>query len=38
MIESPAISVCKDLLEEGCFLTIYDPKVKKEQIDIELKK
>ena len=36
--ESPAISVCKDLLEEGCFLTIYDPKVKKEQIDIELKK
>ena len=30
--ESPAISICKDLLEEGCFLSIYDPKVKKEQI------
>jgi len=35
--ESPAISICKDLLEEGCFLSIYDPKVKKEQIDRELK-
>ena len=34
--ESPAISICKDLLEEGCFLSIYDPKV-KEQIDRELK-
>ena len=34
--ESPAISICKDLLEEGCFLSIYDPKVKKEQINSEL--
>ena len=35
--ESPAISICKDLLEEGCFLSIYDPKVKREQIKNELK-
>ena len=35
--ESPAISICKDLLEEGCFLSIYDPKVKEEQINSELK-
>ena len=34
--ESPAISICRDLLEEGCFLSIYDPKVKKEQINLEL--
>ena len=30
--ESPAINVCRDLLEEGCFLSIYDPKVKGKQI------
>jgi len=34
--ESPAINICKDLLEEGCFLSIYDPKVKEEQINIDL--
>ena len=31
--ESPAISICKNLLNEGCFLSIYDTKVSKEQID-----
>nr|CAG4636057.1 EOG090X03RJ [Eubosmina coregoni]SVE69713.1 EOG090X03RJ [Eubosmina coregoni] len=30
--ESPAICVCKHLLEEGAYLHIYDPKVEKEQI------
>ena len=34
--ESPAISICKDLLEEGCYLTIYDPKVNSGQIKKEL--
>lgn len=34
--ESPAIKICKNLLEEGCFLSIYDPKVSKEQIDKDL--
>ena len=34
--ESPAIKICKNLLEEGCFLSIYDPKVCKEQIDKDL--
>lgn len=30
--ESPAICICKDLLEEQAYLSIYDPKVKAEQI------
>ena len=30
--ETPAISVCKALLDEGAKLTIYDPKVEKSQI------
>lgn len=30
--ESPAILVCKYLLEEGARLCIYDPKVPKQQI------
>ena len=30
--ESPAINICKRLIEEGAFLKIYDPKVKKCQI------
>lgn len=30
--ETPAISVCKTLLEEGANLDIYDPKVEPEQI------
>ena len=31
--ESPAIKICKGLLEEGCQLNIYDPKVSKEKIE-----
>ena len=34
--ESAAIQICKDLLEEGAILTIYDPKVSKEQIKKDL--
>ena len=30
--ESAAILICKDLLNEGAFLFIHDPKVSKEQI------
>tara|TARA_Y100001970_G_scaffold294355_1_gene451371 strand:- start:5420 stop:6856 length:1437 start_codon:yes stop_codon:yes gene_type:complete len=36
--ESPAINICNDLLEEGCSLFIYDPKVDKKQISIDLAK
>ena len=34
--ESPAISICKDLLLEGAFLSIYDPKVEIKQIHNDL--
>ena len=36
--ESPAIEICKDLLEEGCNLGIYDPRVDQKQIinDLEI--
>lgn len=34
--ETPAITVCKTLLEEGAKLHIYDPKVEPEQIIYEL--
>ena len=34
--ESAAINICKDLLEEGAFLNIHDPKVSKEQIHNDL--
>ncbi len=34
--ESPAIKIAKDLLEEGATLAIYDPKVTKEQISLDL--
>ena len=34
--ESPAISICKDLLDEGCFLSIYDPQVNEKQISAEI--
>ena len=34
---SPCIDICNDLLEEGAFLSIYDPKVSKEQIEKDLK-
>ena len=35
--ESPAINVCKDLLEEGASLVIHDPKVSSDQINFDLK-
>ena len=34
--ESPAIAIAKDLLEEGANLIIHDPKVDKNQIEIDL--
>lgn len=34
--ESAAIYVCKYLLEEGAQLSIYDPKVKEEQMRRDL--
>ncbi len=36
--ESPAISICRDLLEEGALLQIYDPRVEKQKINQELSK
>ena len=35
--ESPAIYVCRDLLEEGARLSVFDPKVKETQIRADLK-
>jgi len=35
--ESPAIYVCQQLLDEGANLSIYDPKVKDEQVIKDLK-
>ncbi len=35
--ESPAIYICRKLLEEGAILNIFDPKVSKNQIDKDLK-
>ena len=34
--ESPAIEICKELLEEGAILQIYDPKVDEVKIESEL--
>ena len=34
--ESPAINICKDLLEEGALLKIYDPKVSFKKIEKDL--
>ena len=34
--ESPSIQICKNLITEGAFLSIYDPKVFKEDIKKEL--
>ena len=33
---SACIKICKDLIEEGAFLSIYDPKVVKDQIERDL--
>ena len=30
--ESPAIRICTDLIQEGAFLAIYDPKVEASQV------
>ncbi len=35
--ESPSISICKELLEEGAHLSIFDPKVENHKIDNVLK-
>ena len=35
--ESPAIKICKDLIEEGANLVIYDPQVNETQIDYEFR-
>ena len=34
--ESPAIDICKNLLNEGAFLNIHDCKVNEETIDKNL--
>ena len=34
--ESPAVQICKNLLNEGAYLKIHDPKVSKEQIVLDL--
>ena len=34
--ETPAIRICRDLLEEGAQLAIFDPKVSPEQIGTDL--
>ena len=34
--ESSAINICKDLLEEGAFLSIHDPRVELNQIELDL--
>jgi UDPglucose 6-dehydrogenase len=35
--ETPAISVCNMLLQDGAIVTVYDPKVKKEDALTEFK-
>ena len=34
--ESPSINVCKELIDEGSYLSIYDPKVNDHQIENDL--
>ena len=34
--ESAAISICKDLIDEGAYLVIHDPKVSPKQIENDL--
>ena len=36
--ESPSIEIIKNLLEEGAFISIHDPKVQEEQIYKDLEK
>ncbi len=36
--ESPSIKICKELLEEGAILAIYDPRVSKKQIETDLER
>ena len=33
--ESPAIEICKNLMEEGCNICIYDPKVSRKTVQNE---
>ena len=33
---SPAIDICRDLLEEGAYLSIFDPKVQQLQVEKDL--
>ena len=33
---SPAIDICRDLLEEGAYLSMFDPKVQQSQIEKDL--
>lgn len=34
--ESPSITICKNLLEEGAYLHIHDPQVDKKQIEVDI--
>ena len=34
---TPAIRICADLLEEGAWLSIFDPKVQAQQIAVDLR-
>ncbi|MBO8204930.1 nucleotide sugar dehydrogenase [Prochlorococcus marinus] len=34
--ESPSIDICRDLMEEGANISIYDPKVKESQVSAAL--
>ena len=36
--ESPALYICKDLIEEGAKLSIYDPKVNDKKIRLDMQK
>ena len=36
--ESAAIQICKNLLEEGAELSIHDPKVNSNQIELDLQR
>ena len=34
--DSAALNICKNLLEEGAYLAIHDPKVESKQIELDL--